>query len=141
MKQLLTLLTLSTALLFAGTSKLDDKTGLIWQDNSEVGEKDLSHDEALRYCQDLKVDGFSDWRLPTLKEAYTIVNLKTNRPALKNGFEVHDDGRYWTATLFAKDPKKDAWYISMSYGESEPYKKSRIYHVRCVRDASKSLEQ
>ena len=137
MKQLLILLTLSSALLFAGTSKLDEKTGLIWQDNSEVGEKDLSHDEALAYCQNLSVDGFSDWRLPTLKEAYTIVDLSTNRPALKKGFEVLDDGRYWTSTLFAKDPKKDAWYISMSYGEAEPYKKSRIYHVRCVRDTSK----
>jgi len=137
MKHVLSLLVLSSALLFAGSSKVDEKTGLIWQDNSEVGQKDLSYDEALQYCQKLTVDDFSDWRLPTLKEAYTIINLTTNRPALKKGFEVRDDGRYWTSTLFAKDPKKDAWYISMSYGEAEAYKKSRIYHVRCVRNTSK----
>lgn len=136
MKHALTILALSSVLLFAGTSKIDEKTGLIWQDNSEVGEKDLSHEEALHYCQDLKVDGFSDWRLPTLKEAYTIVDLTVNRPALKKGFDIHDDGRYWTSTRFAKDPQKEAWYISMSYGEAEAYKRSRIYHVRCVRNAS-----
>ena len=118
----------------ANSSKQDDKTGLIWQDNREIVEKNLNYDEAKIYCQDLTVDSFNDWRLPTLREYYTIIDLTRNRPALKNGFEIHDDGRYWTATPFAKNPQKEAWYISMSYGEAEPYKKGRVYHVRCVRN-------
>jgi len=137
MKKILTLLTLSTALLFAGTSKVDEKTGLIWQDNSDVGQKDFNYNEALTYCKNLKVDNFSYWRLPSLKEVYSIIDLTTSRPALKKGFEVLDDGRYWTATLFAKNPEKSAWYISLNYGVAEAYNKSRIYHVRCVRDVSK----
>jgi len=124
---------LSTSLLMSATSKSDDKSGLVWQDDQSVSEKSYTYDEALAYCQNLKVDGFTDWRLPTLRELYTIVDLTVNRPALKRGFEIRDDGRYWTSTFFAKDPKKEAWYISFSYGESEPYKKSRLYHVRCVR--------
>ena len=135
MRRILILATLSSVLLLANTSKIDEKSGLIWQDNSEVGQKDFSHEEAITYCKNLHIDGFDDWRLPTLKETYTIVDLTQNRPALKNGFEVRDDGRYWTATLFAKKPDRDAWYISMSYGEAESYKKSRIYHVRCVRSS------
>ena len=118
----------------ANSSKLDDKTGLVWQDNKEILENNLNYDDAKIYCQDLEVDGFDDWRLPTLREYYTIVDLRRNRPALKNGFEIRDDGRYWTATPFVKNPEKDAWYISMSYGEAEPYKKGRVYHVRCVRN-------
>lgn len=133
MKHSLWILALSSTLLMAATSKQDDKTGLIWQDDQNVSQNSFTFDEANTYCQDLKVDGFHDWRLPTLREAYSIVDMTRNRPALKNGFEVRDDGRYWTSTLFAKDSKKMAWYISFSYGEAEPYKKSRLYHVRCVR--------
>jgi len=134
MKNIIWFLVISGTLLMANSSKQDDKTGLIWQDNKEVGDSNLNYDEAKAYCQDLKVDGFTDWRLPTLREIYTIIDLTQNRPALKNGFEIRDDGRYWTATPFVKDPKKEAWYISMSYGEAEPYNKSRVYHVRCVRN-------
>ena len=134
MKNILWILAISGTFLMANSSKLDDKTGLIWQDNKEILENNLNYDEAKTYCQDLKVDGFDDWRLPTLREYYTIVDLRRNRPALKNGFEIRDDGRYWTATPFVKNPEKDAWYISMSYGEAEPYKKGRVYHVRCVRN-------
>ena len=134
MKHILWILAISGTILMANSSKQDDKTGLIWQDNKEVAENNLNHDEAKKYCQDLEVDGFTDWRLPTLREAYTIVDLAWNRPALKNGFEIRDDGRYWTSTLFVKSPEKEAWYISMSYGEAEPYNKSRIFHARCVRN-------
>jgi len=134
MKHTLWILAISGTLLMANSSKQDDQTGLIWQDNKEVAENNLNHDEAKKYCQDLEVDGFTDWRLPTVREAYTIVDLTQNRPALKNGFEIRDDGRYWTSTLFVKNPEKEAWYISMSYGEAEPYNKSRIFHARCVRN-------
>jgi len=127
------LLALSSTLLMAATSKQDDKTGLIWQDNKDVSEKSFTFNEAEAYCKELKVDGFEDWRLPTLREMYTIVDLRRNRPALKNGFVVRDDGRYWTSTLFAKEKENMAWYVSFSYGEAEPYKKGRLFHVRCVR--------
>ena len=134
MKHTLWLLAITGTLLMANSSKQDDKTGLIWQDNQEITQNSITYDEAKKYCQDLKVDGFSDWRLPTLREYYTIIDLRQNRPALKNGFEIRDDGRYWTSTLFVKNPEKEAWYISMSYGEAEPYNKLRVYHVRCVRN-------
>jgi len=133
MKPILFMLTISGTLLFAASSKQDDKTGLIWQDNQAVAQNEMMQEEAIAYCQKLKLDGFEDWRLPTLKEAYTIVDLTQERPALKKGFEIRNDERFWTSTPFAKNPGKEAWRISMSYGEAEPYKKNRSYHVRCVR--------
>lgn len=133
LKHPLWIVALSSTLLIASTSKQDEKTGLIWQDDQNVSENSFTFNEATAHCQDLKVDGFEDWRLPTLREMYTIVDLTRNRPALKNGFVVRDDDRYWTATLFAKEPEKMAWYISFSYGEAEPYKKGRLFKVRCVR--------
>lgn len=137
MKRILILLPLASALLLGATSKQDDKTGLIWQDNEAIRQHSLDYEEAVQYCKDLTVDGFGDWRVPALKEAYSIVDLSRTRPALKNGFEIRDDFRYWTATPFAADPQKQAWIISIRYGEAEPYNKGRQYHVRCVRDSTK----
>lgn len=133
MKAVLYMLMVTGTLLFAASSKQDDKTGLVWQDNQSLAQNEMMQEEAIVYCRELKLDGFEDWRLPTLKEAYSIVDLTQERPALKKGFEVRSDERFWTATSFAKNPKKEAWRISMSYGEAEPYKKNRTYHVRCVR--------
>ncbi len=133
MKSILLTFIISSTLLFSATSKQDDKTGLVWQDNQAVSQNEMMQGEAIDYCQKLKLDGFEDWRLPTLKEAYTIVDMTQERPALKKGFEIRSDERFWTATPFAKYPKKEAWRISMSYGEAEPYKKNRTYRVRCVR--------
>jgi len=135
MKTVLWLFALSSPLLLAGTSKIDEKTALIWQDNNEVSQKSFSYDDARQYCQNLNVDGYTDWRLPSIKEFYTIVSLSQKRPALKNGFAVRDDGKYWTATPFAKNPKNEAWYISMRYGEIDTAKRTRLNAVRCVRDA------
>ncbi len=133
MKSILLMLTITSTLLFAVSSKQDDKTGLVWQDNQDVAKNDMMQKEAIAYCQNLKLDGFEDWRLPTLKEAYTIVDLTQERPALKKGFEIRSDERFWTSTPFAKNAEKEAWRISMSYGEVEPYNKNRTYRVRCVR--------
>jgi thioredoxin-related protein len=133
MKPILLLLTITSTLLFAVSSKQDDKTGLVWQDDQAVSQNEMMQEEAITYCQKLKLDGFEDWRLPTLKEAYTIVDLRQERPSLKKGFEIRSDERFWTSTSFAKNPGKEAWRISMSYGEAEPYKKNRSYNVRCVR--------
>ena len=133
MKSIVWMLFIGSTVLFAASSKLDDKTGLVWQDNQDVATIEKSQTKAKEYCQNLKLDGFEDWRLPTLSEAYTIVDLTRDRPALKKGFEVRSDERFWTDTLFVKNPDKEAWRLSMNYGEAEPYKKARAYRVRCVR--------
>jgi len=137
MKQILLASLLSTSLLLGATSKLDDKTALVWQDNIGMTKQQKSYDQAQAYCKNLKLDGFNDWRVPTLKEFYTIIDLRFDRPSLKRGFEVRIDDKFWTATPFAKNADKEAWRINMSYGEAEPYNKSRSYFVRCVRGTQK----
>lgn len=132
----LMLLTMGT-LLFAASSKMDEKTGLVWQDNEDVARVEKSYTDAIAYCRSLKVDGFEDWRLPSLAEAYTIVDMSRDRPALLDGFEMRVSERFWTATPFAGDPKAEAWRILMSYGEAEPYTKRREHHIRCVRGGIK----
>ena len=131
------LLMISAIFLVGASSKQDEKTGLVWQDNQDVAKIEKSYTEAKKYCEQLNVDGFGDWRLPTLAEAYTIVDLTRDRPALKNGFEMRIGEHFWTATLFAGNPEKEAWRLSMSYGDAEPYSQHRTEHIRCVRGDAK----
>ncbi len=133
MKRLTLLTLLFTALVFGATSKLDEKTGLVWQDNGVVASESRNYAEARAYCDALEVDGFSDWRLPTLRELYTIVDLKRDRPALKSGFAVRSDAWFWSATPYAGDPKREAWQLSFAYGEAEHVRMDRELRVRCVR--------
>ena len=133
MKTTLSILILSSSMLFGASSKLDDKTALVWQDNLEIATIAMNQEKAMKYCQTLRLDGFDDWRLPTLGEVYTIVDMKRDRPALKDGFENRLSENFWTSTPFAENPNKKAWLIAMSYGEAEPQNKKRDYSVRCVR--------
>lgn len=136
MRKTIVTLLCSTTLIFAATSK-QDNTGLVWQDNSDVATVTKNYHDAKAYCTDLEIDGFNDWRLPTLKEYYTIIDMRRNRPAIKSGFEVRIEKRFWTATPFAGNPENEAWFISSGYGEAEPYRHDRAYHVRCVRGSEK----
>jgi len=125
-------LLLSSTLLFSATSKQDDKTGLIWQDNKDIVKNRMKYIDAQEYCKNLTLDGFKNWYLPTIQELETILDFKRDMPTIKNGFNIRISDYFWTSTVDAKEPKHSAWRISFSYGEMEAYPQNRKYHVRCV---------
>jgi hypothetical protein len=55
----------------------DDETGLCWQDPQRnaavIGDTGLISQEALRYCDELVLGGFDDWRLPSIDELRSII--------------------------------------------------------------------
>ncbi len=59
---------------------LDEKTGLMWaaEDNGE----DIDWYDAKNYCESYRGGGYSDWRLPTIKELEGLYdhNKKNKRP-------------------------------------------------------------
>lgn len=63
-----------------GLTVTDNVTGLIWQQSSDVeSDGDLDYDDKLlqadaaNYCENLVLSGRSDWRLPSLKEMYSLI--------------------------------------------------------------------
>lgn len=48
----------------------DNITGLMWQ--QDMGEK-ISYDEALKKANNSNLGGFDDWRIPTIKELYSLI--------------------------------------------------------------------
>jgi len=137
MRYMMLIAVLST-LLMAGFVKVGEtveerSSGLVWQDDHAVEEKELLYDEAKVYCESLSLAGSSDWRLPTLYELQSIVDLTRYDPALQRGFHFGLSKNYWSITPYADDETR-AWAVDFKSGSTEHSRHSYDYYVRCVRD-------
>ncbi len=70
----------------------DEVTGLVWvQDPDLTGDGSinasdkLTSDEAPGYCDDLTFAGQSDWRLPSIKELYSLMDFRGTDPSGLDG--------------------------------------------------------
>lgn len=83
----------------------DRKTRLMWVKNGWRLDffSAVNWQDAMKKCEDFKVGGYSNWRLPTIKEWKSLIDKKNQYPALvePNPFEnviVHMP--YWSKTEF-----------------------------------------
>jgi hypothetical protein len=72
-------------------------TGLMWQ-RFESTSKTLTWDEALGYCEDLSSGGFSDWRLPTLREYVSVLELDGTFGFMSEAFGQESTDKMLTST-------------------------------------------
>jgi hypothetical protein len=58
----------------------DPSTGLMWtaKDNG----KDVSWKKSMKYCRDLRLAGYSDWRLPNMAELQGVYDSSITSPGL-----------------------------------------------------------
>ena len=131
MKRFTTMLLLS-AMLNAGDAVTDEQTGLMWQDSSDIVTKSWS--DAVSYCKDLSLGGYSDWRLPHIDELMSISDKSRYDPAIKPIFKhIETSYDYWSSTLYKYDSSK-AWIVSFDSGEGNRNDRwSSSNCVRCVR--------
>lgn len=98
---------------------LDNNTALVWQ-KTPPNER-LQYADALAYCGDLTLGGRTDWRVPSIKELYSLADNRgellkpeegTPTPYIDTSvfdFYYPDGpmafaGQYWSATLYLKGP-------------------------------------
>jgi hypothetical protein len=111
----------------------DTSTALMWQ--QATAPETYNWDQALSYCENLTLAGYSDWRLPTIKELNSIVDVSRSSPAINmadfpNTMAYH----YWPSTSYV--PYNDvAWNVDFTDGRcsAHPYLKSLYSYVRAVR--------
>lgn len=115
----------------------DQYTGLMWQSTEILPQK---WENALAYCEKLQLEGFDDWRLPTLKELMTLVNEEHIAPSIDTSFfPAARTAAYWTGTTFSGHPGF-AWYIRFDNGlEYNGGYKGRRYFVRAVRSSALAI--
>jgi len=106
---------------------------LQWQDNPDAKTVKRDWAEAKSYCENLTLDGYSDWRLPSYPELRTIVDYTKYNPAIKTGFKnTATDDWYWSASPNV-DGDSHAWIVRFRHGNTDDGTKSNKNYVRCVR--------
>lgn len=116
---------LGVSVSLASDALSDNKTGLMWQDNSAAKHIKKDWQGALDFCGTLRLAGHDDWRLPSIKELEKIINLKE----FKN---VGGSGYYWSST--AHDSSDEfAWIMNFKRGYEYNNYKTYERYVRCVR--------
>ncbi len=136
MRQILFIMLGLSTVLFASFSKegnivTHSTTGLQWQDN--VIGSSMEWASAITHCEDLELDGQSDWRLPNLKELTSIVDDTKTNPSINTAiFEHTASSYYWSSTTYVGNSDY-AWSVYFSYGYQYYRNKSNSNYVRCVR--------
>lgn len=120
----------------------DNLTGLIWEIKTQDGS---IHDRDNYYnwydAQDVFIPalnsssfgGFSDWRLPTVKELYSIMNNDdTFYPSVNNAYFPNTGARYWPSNSCAYDGN-GSFYVYFDHCLMVDTNKSSTARVRAVR--------
>jgi hypothetical protein len=122
--------------------RLDVHTRMYWQAATGAigGQTTFTWLEALDYCNSLNAQGLggitSTWRLPSLKELWTIVDVSGASPAVDSSvFPDTVPGLYWSSSPFANSPD-EAYPVNFATGLgsillSETTMTAR-HAVRCV---------
>ena len=108
----------------------DGSTGLIWQE-AEIAA--VAWEDALLHAESLTLGGHNDWRLPNIKELFSLVDVNRSSPAIDRGaFAGSLSARYWSSTSEANRSSR-AWVVETRYGTVEYVEKTGTAAVRAVR--------
>jgi len=135
----------------------DPETGLTWagQDSG----KDLSWKGATRFCHDLHLSGYSDWRLPSIAEMQRIYDKTVESPGMAGRHSEepatwHVKGQLWIRAYewssdFLKDDRGHnsgyVYYFDFNEGRASddptgwPYP-HEFLRALCVRGANKAFD-
>lgn len=121
---------------------LDTRTGLMWErGHTQVNGARSWHGE-LAYCQELELAGFDDWRLPSIVELASIVEIGATEPAIDtSAFPDTPSMLFRSSTTFLYNDSPDqVWMVVFSNGITSYYTKPDEYGsvARCVRGGFQS---
>jgi hypothetical protein len=116
----------------------DNITGLIWQ-KTDAGE--MTFENASAYCKTLSLGGFTDWRLPSAMELFSINNFDKVNPALNTSYFTKTSAEYWWTSETRADDINSVWVVNAGGGigahpktETVSSGGTRKFHTRAVRD-------
>jgi hypothetical protein len=109
----------------------DNFTGFMWQ---RVPYTDtLTWENALGYADTLTLAGYTDWRMPNVREMQSINDESRTNPSLDtNYFKVIANKKYWSSTTLVNQTAR-AWYLNSRYGVTTYDLKTARDYIFCVR--------
>lgn len=118
----------------------DRLTGLIWLKYADLTGQPVSWNEAFSAVKKLnikRVGGYSDWRLPNIRELESVTDMDSHSPALqpKHPFSKVQEG-YWSSTTSVYEPSY-AWVLYTRDGAvGVGYKSLSEFYVWAIRSGS-----
>jgi hypothetical protein len=124
-----------------GNGTVTDKvTGLMWQ---MVDGGEMTFENSSSYCKNLSLGGYSDWRLPTSHELFSINNFDKVNPALDVTYFSKTAAEYWWTSDLRADLQTNVWVVNAGGGIGAHPKSETLgaggtkrFHVRAVRTPS-----
>jgi hypothetical protein len=117
-----------------GTYVTDHETGLMWSRDESPR---LDYAAAEKHCAELRLGGFSDWRLPTLDELQMIVDRERVKPAIDTAFFNTKGDWTWTSSEYKGNPgpSGSVWLVDFNNGGVDGNRRSLTAFARAVRAA------
>ena len=135
----------------------DNVTGLIWQQG--LPESKYSFDEAFEYAENSNLAGYADWRIPTIKELYSLIlfsgstgnqgiggvpYINTNYFDFRYGDEYDPysrpiDAQYVSSNEYVEtvmDGQPGVFGLNLADGRIKCYPQSKEFEVKLVRNNS-----
>jgi hypothetical protein len=109
----------------------------VWQQQDDGFAR--TWDEALLYCEDLNLGGYTDWRFPTMRELTGIMDYGRYNPAIDLSIFPATKKQYYWSSTFSDTYKDNAWFVNFSDGTIGKSTKSYPFYIRCVRGAQLPL--
>lgn len=118
----------------------DLATGLMWQQNDDVS---INWEDAISQCETSTTAGYSDWRLPNVKELQSIVDYNRspdtdssaaisplfNSTSFQNEEGITDWGYYWASTTHVDNSDNGSNATYLSFGRALGYMNGSIMDV------------
>ena len=112
----------------------DNVTGLVWQKAVTTGDY---LDKVTAYCSALTLGGHDDWRVPSISEIVSLLDLGQSAPPyISPAFPATPLGGYWSASQY-NGSVGAAWVVdfeTVNFGNDDGTIVS--HSVRCVRTGS-----
>jgi len=112
----------------------DVATGLIWQQEDDGVMR--NHADAIAYCQNLSLAENTNWGLPNIKQLTSIVDYRSDSPAIDESAFLTTSVSYWSASDSASILSitlDSAYTVSFIFGRVDFISKASTRSVRCVR--------
>jgi hypothetical protein len=107
----------------------DNLTGLMWTKNANLISSNLWED-AVDFCNNGEWAGYTDWRLPNLRELQSLMDYGEDEPALPAGYTTYfinvQSLNYWSSTSYSLS-NSYAWALDVSFGGVTQFRKSNAY--------------
>ncbi len=112
---------------------IDSITHLMWQQDITPGK---TWKDAIIYCDNLNYAGYTDWRLPTVKELTDLVNYSRIGPSIDTShFPDTPPVWFWTSNQAFPYPS-NAWVVDFNEGYVYYSPVNNYNLIRCVRNSN-----